>query len=178
MLIRSLSNTVPNIVSIIEVRRFHIAFDSRHCRHCGWRLGDIERAVCVFSVCSALLNWRLLLRNDLLLKHRVEFLVISHVVDSRFVRKHSWRSSCCTQALPFSSRWTIWIPRPYNSISSDGWNSLLDTVRTETVGSWQTTDTDRPSPTSIQTVRKGHTMTIDDHGQKDPRISLGYDVLY
>ena len=33
MLIMSLSNTVPTIVSIIEVRRFHIAFDSRHCRH-------------------------------------------------------------------------------------------------------------------------------------------------
>ena len=82
MLIRSLSNTVPNIVSIIEVRRFHIAFYSRHCHHrvlkTWWYW---ERRLCVVCVAhsSALLNWRLLLSNDLLLKvaHRVAFLVVS-----------------------------------------------------------------------------------------------------
>ena len=54
MLIMSLSNTVPNIVAIIEESRFHFAFDERHFRHLvlktTWWYLCIEREGCVFCV--------------------------------------------------------------------------------------------------------------------------------
>ena len=57
MLIMSLSNIVPNIVSIIEESRFHFAFDERHFRHLvlkttTWWYVLREKVVC--CVCSAL----------------------------------------------------------------------------------------------------------------------------
>jgi hypothetical protein len=60
-----------------------------------------EQFVC--CVCSALLNWRLLLSNDLLLKvaHRVEFLVVSLVLPEVFNRSCI---SCCGALLRLHAR--------------------------------------------------------------------------